>query len=503
MSVTVTLFKGISPNYGKHYKFFTSYADYIASLGNYYKRYTLTDDRISDNQIIFSAAENVDAAEVSYCYINRNDGNSNQAYYFYHVTSGSVRSGTAFLQLELDVWATYLQRVNFGEIYVERCNRAIFGQGVADETEICTGVPTYEKLGDFTATADNLCIVYVVNYDIDYKIFGNNERVTTIFANKLSTLKNNYNVQTWEQMGQVIGNIYSYGVDQSGGQPEAQTNASVLKAYIIPLEMLGNITSSGRRLYSKGVNIIHPGEEAPSTGNTLLPDYEVLSGIKRKTFQIPAYTTGKLFFGTKLNNIRLPRFISACTVYYEFVVNESGIVVNCGYGDMMQDITSAFEMDITISDNGYVTADRISQTLNFMSASMNTVKSIAQEDVIGTFNNISGIVKSVLPVQGSYAHASGGAAATFRAGSWSFNSPYYTIRYTPIITAGYTLRNSGANFNSIYTQPLVTIFNSALLGVGPPNSTYIQGDIDCYGAQKDVIDFFVQRFREGVYLEKI
>ena len=32
MSVTVTLFKGLSPNYGKHYKFFTSYADYIDSL---------------------------------------------------------------------------------------------------------------------------------------------------------------------------------------------------------------------------------------------------------------------------------------------------------------------------------------------------------------------------------------------------------------------------------------------------------------------------------------
>ena len=67
----------------------------------------------------------------------------------------------------------------------------------------------------------------------------------------------------------------------------------------------------------------------------------------------------------------------------------------------------------------------------------------------------------------------------------------------------YINRNFGAEFNSMYTQPLVNIFNSALLGSGPPSSTYIKGDIDCYGAQADILDYFIQRFREGVYLEKI
>ena len=55
----------------------------------------------------------------------------------------------------------------------------------------------------------------------------------------------------------------------------------------------------------------------------------------------------------------------------------------------------------------------------------------------------------------------------------------------------------------MYVQPIANIFNSDLLGSAPPSSTYIKGDIDCYGAQTDILDFFIQRFREGVYLDKI
>ena len=102
---------------------------------------------------------------------------------------------------------------------------------------------------------------------------------------------------------------------------------------------------------------------------------------------------------------------------------------------------------------------------------------------------------------------SGDAASTFyNKSNVNYKSPYILTTYTSNTsntTIAQTIRNKGAIFNSIYTQGLGNIFNSALMGINPPNSTYIQGDIDCYGAQKDVIDFFVQRFREGVYLEKI
>lgn len=496
MSVTVTLFKGISPNYGKHYKFFTSYAEYIDSLGNYYKRYTLTDDRISDNQIIFSAAENVDAAEVSYCYINRNDGNSNQAYYFYHVTSGSVRGGMAFLQLELDVWATYLQRVNFGEIYVERCNRAIFAQGVASETEPCTGVPTYTKLGDFTATDENLVVAFVVSYDVNFQIFGNNERTTAIYGIKLNKLKDKYNVNTWEEMCGAIGNIYSY---QSS--IITTTNATLLQAYILPLDCI-TTTATTAEFHSKGIDWVTPGQQ-PTHQDYFMADYIVNAGTVTKTFQIPAFTTGRQFLGTKYYNLRLPRFISPCTIFYKYIVGSSEIIVNCGYGDVQQDITKAYQLDITISDNGLTTSDKISKSIDFIGNVAAMVKGGAEKDAGAVFSAGGNIVKSALPIEGSYLHSGGNAASTFRVGSWSFDTPYYIVKYTPILTAGYPLRNFGVNFNQTYKQPLVTIFNSALLGVGPPNSTYIQGDIDCYGAQKDVIDFFVQRFREGVYLEKI
>ena len=492
MSVTVTLFKGISPNYGKHYKFFTSYAEYIRSLGDYYKRYTLTDDRISDNQIIFSAAENVDAAEVSYCYINRNDGTSNQAYYFYHVTSGSVRGGMAFLQIELDVWATYLQRVNFGEIYVERCNRAIFSNGLYDDTNIATSSAVFSNLGNFEATNTTLAIVYVLNVAIDAQIFGNNVTRTIIYASNLKMGSDtNY---TFEQVCGIVGGIYSYAFTNIAGVP-ITTNASTLRAYIVPLNALDLIANTSDYFYSR----------LADKDTQIKPQYIVRPGRIVKNFNIPAFASGYQYVGTKTYCQKIPRFIADVNVYYEYITGQAGLTVNIGIGDKKTDISNAFELDLTTNDSGFTTAEKISHAIDLIGKGGDVVKNYYEGNALGVISGAANFVTSAFNMgEQNFRQNAGDASSTFyNKSNINYNSPYILSRYTPILPPGRNAREHGAIFNSIYTEPLVTIFNSALLGVGPPNSTYIQGDIDCYGAQKDVIDFFVQRFREGVYLEKI
>lgn len=489
MSVTVTLFKGISPNYGKHYKFFTSYADYIDSLGNYYKRYTLTDDRISDNQIIFSAAENVDAAEVSYCYINRNDGNSNQAYYFYHVTSGSVRGGMAFLQLELDVWATYLQRVNFGEIYVERCNRAIFPHGQYDMPDFTINAPTYTTIGDFNATNESLAIIYLCAFKSNISLFNNSLTNVALFGNALNEITTPgsiYEERSFENLTAYIGGVY--GVHQTVATFEYTTDAAVLGAWIVPKEVIDGNGAGGTTLKSK----CEFGEL------TFSPHLICRPQIFTKNITIPADPLRLQSVGTRLESMILPRDTDKLTVQYQFVTKKDGISVFVCCGNKVLDITKSFQLTLTTANDGYNTGEKIANALELV-----RVGASASAGGLSFATNAAGYIASKF-ADVSPRITSGDAASTFyNKSNVNYKSPYILTKYTSNINIGYTIRNNGAIFNSTYTQGLDNIFNSALLGVGPPSSTYIQGDIDCYGAQKDVIDFFVQRFREGVYLEKI
>ena len=119
----------------------------------------------------------------------------------------------------------------------------------------------------------------------------------------------------------------------------------------------------------------------------------------------------------------------------------------------------------------------------------------------GFLGNMIDLARGQAP---SFQLSDGAAMAAFYHGdNANFYSPYTTSRFEPIQPPIRNIRNNGAIFNTIYSDSLATIFDAALLGIGPPSSTYIRGDIDCYGAQADILDFFIQRFREGVYLEKI
>lgn len=496
MSVTVTLYKGISPNHGKHYKFFTSYSDYITSLGDYYKRYTLSDDRISDSQLIFSAAENVDAAEVTYCYINRNDGTGNQKYYFYHVRSGSVRSGMAFLELELDIWATYLLLVKFGEMYVERCNRAIFPNGLYSMPDFTIGAPTYRTIGNFTATNENLAIVYLCAFKSQINLFDNSLTDVALFGNALNEITTQGSIteeRSFENICATIGGVY--GVHQTIASFDYTTDACVLAAYIVPLAMIGNIYDS----YSGGwTNAPTLKSKSIYGESNFKPHILCKPGIKSKIISIPANPTQLQSVGTRSQYMMLPRSTGSINVEYQFITKNDGISVNVCCGDKVLDITNSFKLTLTTADDGYNTGEKIANALNLVNVAASakagpmSFATTAAGYIAGRFSDASPRITS------------GDAATTFYNNSvTSYNSPYILTTYTSNSNIEHINRNFGAEFNSMYVRPLANIFDSALLGSAPPSSTYIKGDIDCYGSQADILDYFIQRFREGVYLEKI
>ena len=496
MSVTVTLYKGISPNHGKHYKFFSSYPDYISSLGDYYKRYTLSDDRISDSQLIFSAAENVDAAEVSYCYINRNDGTGNQKYYFYHVRNGSVRSGMAFLELELDIWATYLLQVKFGEIYVERCNRAIFANGLYDDFGVTNGVPVYSEIGNFTAKNSNLLLCYVMSYTNPAGLLQTSGVTVQMYGNLLNSVTSDGSTQTRDitDIIAAIGSISS--VRWSPGTSGTVTQGEVLSCFLVPVDMVekANAGDLPEFISTHG-----------NTSEVIRPQYKIKPGIKSKDLTIPSTPRYIQYLGTRVSKLKVPQCIGNIDAQYQFITGVDNISVYVNIGDIRYNLSDDFVMPIIKNQNENNQAYLLKNGLNGISQALSltlTGNAGAGVGAVGGFlGNMVDLARGQAP---NFQISDGAAMAAFYHGdNVNFYSPYTLSRFEPIQLPIRNIRNNGAIFNVIYSDSLATVFDASLLGIGPPSSTYIQGVIDCYGAQADILDFFIQRFREGVYLEKI
>ena len=395
----------------------------------------------------------------------------------------------AFLQLELDVWATYLQRVNFGEIYVERCNRAIFPHGQYDMPDFTINAPTYTTIGNFNATNASLAIIYLCAFKSAITLFNNSLTNVALFGNALNEITTPgsiYEERSFENLTAYIGGVY--GVHQTVATFEYTTDAAVLGAWIVPKEVIDGNGAGGVTLKSK----CQFGEL------TFAPHLICRPQIFTKNITIPTDPLHLQSAGTRLESMILPRDTDNLTVQYQFVTKNDGISVFVCCGNKVLDITKSFQLTLTTANDGYNTGEKISNALELVrvgasaSAGGMSFATNAAGYIGGKFTDVSPRITS------------GDAASTFyNKSNVNYKSPYILTKYTSNINIGYTIRNNGAVFNSTYTQGLGNIFNAALLGVGPPSSTYIQGDIDCYGAQKDVIDFFVQRFREGVYLEKI
>ena len=407
-----------------------------------------------------------------------------------------MRSGMAFLELELDIWATYLLQVKFGEMYVERCNRAIFPTGLSNMPDFTINAPTYRTLPNFTATNENLAIVYLCAFKSQINLFDNSLTDVALFGNALNEITTPGSIteeRSFENICATIGGVY--GVHKTIASFDYTTDACVLAAYIVPLAMLENIYDSYSGGWTNAPTLKSKSVYGESNFN---PHILCKPGIKSKIISIPANPTQSQSVGTRTQYMLLPRSTSSLNVEYQFITKNDGIAVTVCCGDKVLDITDSFRLTLTTADDGYNTGEKIANALNLVNVAASakagpmSFATTAAGYIAGRFSDASPRITS------------GDAATTFYNNSvTSYNSPYILTTYTSNSNIEHINRNFGAEFNSIYIQPLAKVFDSALLGSAPPSSTYIKGDIDCYGAQSDILDYFIQRFREGVYLEKI
>lgn len=489
----IYLYKNNLPNYesNTHY-LFTDPSVFFDFLGT--PALSFEEDRYTINANILEVKLPAVTDMNDITYLAWNNSNS---WRFFWVRSAVYQSGFAILNLEIDLWATFIAQAEISNIRINRCNRNV-GAGVYDRIPVTQG-RQFVQLGDDMDESD-LSIVYVVVFATSVSTILVNAASTAIgvFANEISTMfpdiVNEDGTTSPNPNNTIDGAISAVSGIYSAKAVIGDVDANVIAAYIVPSNVLAN-KIGGTPVFKF---------RAPSEAGELLPSFEVAPFIFPVAFDIDIDPNNKYFVGTKLSGLELARVTSQARVYYNFITKQDGLQVIVQQGDRMRDITDAFEVGLTSNDGNLTASQKIAKTLQTVGGAASGVFQIMSggaglvTGAISTANALTGIVN-----EGNARYTAGGDGVnTFRLITGAATSPYYMQINTSIDDEKANARLYGAVFN----QQLDTIdeaLRARLLGTGSLMDTFIAADLRVDGVPVEARNFIVNSFREGIYLVKL
>lgn len=481
----VYLYKNKLPNYGENtHVFFNDVNDYVAYLGNAFiqfaeNRYTMNAN-IAEVQL--PAVADIDDVT----YIAWNNGG---AWRFFFVRSAVYQSEYAIFTLEVDLWATHIARATLSNIRVTRCNRNV-GNGVYDAIPSSVG-REFLRLGD-DIEEDDLAIIYVVAFatGVSSILVNNAGTALGIFVTEFSDIGENApeGVRKIDWAIELVSGIFA--ADATIGD----LDANVLKAYIVPKNVLG--------IKSGTVPVFKV--KSPSFSGTLTPTYEAAPFIFPVRFDVDIDPNKKYFVGTKHAGVELVRTTQPTEIVYNFIVKQDGLQVIVQQGDRMLDITDAFAIGLTSNDGNITATERVARTLQFVGGIASGAFQIMQGGagyVTGALTAANALANNI--EQGNARYAQGGdGVSTFRALLSGVNSPYYIQTNESIDNEAANARLYGATFNQ-QVASVDDIFDAELLGTGTLNDTYFAAEVRVDGVPTEARDVIAASIRGGIYAVKL
>lgn len=478
----VYLYKNKLPNYAENtHVFFNDVNDFVTYLGDAFLQFT--EDRYTMNGNIAEVQLPAVADLDDVTYIAWNNGG---AWRFFFVRSAVYQSGYAIFTLEVDLWATYISRATFSNIRVTRCNRAV-GVGIYDNIPVALG-REFSRLGD-TMNENDLAILYVVAYatGVSSILVNNAGTALGVFANEISNITSE-DVPKIDRAIEDVAGIYA--AEGNIGD----LDANVLKAYIVPKNVLG-IKSGTTPIFRT---------KTPKYSGTLTPSFEVAPLIFPKVFEIDIDPNKKYFVGTKHAGLELARVTERTQVFYNFIVKQDGLQVIIQQGDRMLDITDAFQVGLTSNDGNFTTSQQIARTLQMLGGIASGAFQVAQggagyvTGVLSATNAIASVIE-----QGNARYTQGGdGVSTFRLLSGVGTSPFYVQTNTSINDEAANARLYGATFNEV-VDSIDDVFNASLLGAGTLTETFVAAEARVDGIPTDARDVIAASIRAGIYAVKL
>lgn len=515
------LYRNITPNTsnGKHY-LFTAFSDYKTFLANnLLKSVELNNYRINSNIIkvkIDTVLTISNYTTVTYI-INELDNTC------YLVNDASVQSGYVVYNCIIDYWGTYIADASLSNICVQRCNRKI-ANGIYQDINATKNnvvqafpIPTDEQADPTRPLWLNFSkamIVFTLTYNVSQTAFGG-VSTTGMFAINLKELRDTYvdgasdaqerAVRELENPLDIAVNIVGgiYGVKATSNYGFSVTNdARVTKAYIVPTHLLPFINSGVISVKSKSMYGEYDNLEVDEVNNDTLS----------KTFTININPNYEYYIGSHLKGLKIIRTTDPVTVTYKCINNNNDLQIIVQQGDNQEDITTEFEVTLTLNDGDVTNLSAIFHVLNTgLKASSAITSGKTAETAKGKFGALGsalGAVEYALsPLQnhfyGKQEGTGDGVANFYKLGyvpnGLGLQYPYAYTTCESINNEEEIARKYGAMFNT-YVDSLASIFTFSLLGTGSFSDTYVQANVNVDGVPMIAREQIKQKLLQGLYL---
>lgn len=502
---TLSLYAGISPNTNGKHVYYTALSNYTAYLSTYLLT-SVTSDNYRINAGSIKIAPNTDITEANYktvTYVYNDLDNT-----FYTVKRCELQCGYIIYEVEVDFWGTYIAVATYDSLNVLRCNRRL-GVGLYDQIRATNTIstvnipsPDYPTGYPLFYTLSNVYIVFALTYNVEQTVFGATS-ATGLYGINVKTLYDLYvagggdaNENAIDIAVAVVGGIY--GVEATNGYGHATTNdAKVTKAYIMDKTMISPYANNVVTITSKSMY------GSWTAGHGIAVDF-IDADVKTKSISIDNDPDYNFYLGTTNKGLKLIRTTeTTLTGVYKCITSNNELCITVQQGDNQTDITSEYEVTLTLNDGDVTNLSAIKTAL---SMTLKTGQAVASKGVAG----IATLAPEVINLMGQHYYGSqigngDGVINVRRAGIATLylgaKYPYGYVKCKSVNDEQENAKKKGAFFDA-YISSLDDVFTKSLL-YGSDIPTYIQANASITNIPLVASNDIKGKLAGGVYVIKV
>ena len=522
--VRLSLYHNISPN--NNNRFYLHSGNFKTFLSSYLAREINADNyRVNTNVIKLVSVGGYEYDDITYICEEVLINNVVKYTRYYHVNSVSYVSGYALLNVDVDLWATYIAQAQINNITITRCNRDI-AKGIYDNIGNATkGALTYgfNNIGN-EFDEDDVYAIAVLIYNAKQNLIGTQAITTsTLVACRCSELRQKaYNhdqaIHTIP-IAEIVSDFFSnvYGVSNSSWIGTSN-DAYVSEVYIVPSFLLPSLPTLTKGIEVKSLSYY--------CGDTTLTCGFVKTTFVQHTYDMPFYNIDyKYLAGLRNNGVELINYTKSDDMkisFYTYLKADSMQLI-VAQGNRQFDITEGIKATLTTNNS---IKDGFRSFIATLDYSINVGKSVSGaidaiqggdtgQSVRAVGGAVQTITKPALNKEVGSITGKGDAKLNYyglrieTSGSGTEEDPYVYTYYMPnpfCITLYQSINNekanarlNGANFDEIINN-IASVFNYSLLGEGDLADTYIKASCLIDGIPSEASNYIKNTLAGGVYL---
>lgn len=498
-------YKDFNPNTDLFY-YASTFAAWKTSIDSDYSPISITIDnyRINDNEAkIKSTLTDSDFDNISYII----EYDSVSGYYrCYNVLNSKRESGFYVYALKVDLWATYIFKMNMRKLFVQRCNRDL-GTGTFDNIGLLTDEGTWNLFStdEQDSTHETAILVKIKASFNNFPILQTGSNTNEIYmickTSEISKLYGEGAVvqNSFNKIARVISNIYAMTSSNAADDNVAVYNAQPLEAYILPWNFYDDVLNANYRklCISTGAFL------ETLSGSTI--ELHHLNGIFTKEVNLTLANdpNKKYRVGTKYNNMELIQTNDNSNFSIIEYLSPTDFKITVKQGDNELDITNAFKIPIFVNDLNTNALNDIKNILQFIPKVISYTKNSNFTDSLNLGAQMISMANSK-NVQSGSGVSEGNAGITFsKTNTKLYRQPFGYWSYTSINDEQENAAIHGIYYKIDLTD-LSDIFSEPYLYPLLENTTtYLKADCIIENLPLNAQQFIKEKLANGIFINYV